>query len=223
MEERSNRPTRAELEEDQFLEWVLTALAYIRARGHIFIGGAVAVVATIAIISFVQQQRSSARTEAAALLFEATLADQVGQIDGVLRVCERLVDDFGNTPAAAQATVMLGNRYFALGRYAEAERSYQRYLDDYGDEPVLRFAAESGIAAGYEAQGNFEQAAAAYVDYATRHPEIEASALMLMDAARCHRQLGDRDRERSLLERVMEEFPQSSATTRARQELGALM
>ncbi len=116
MQERNQRATKAELEEDEFLEWILRAIEYLKERSQLFIGGAVAIVAVIAIASFMQTQRAEARERAATLLFEATIADRSGQVDQVIRIGQQLVDDLAGTPAAAQGMILLGNRYFALGQ-----------------------------------------------------------------------------------------------------------
>ena len=42
MQERKQRVTKTELEEDEFLEWVLRAIEYLKQRSQLFIGGAVA-------------------------------------------------------------------------------------------------------------------------------------------------------------------------------------
>lgn len=224
MEEHRQRPAKAELEEDEFLEWVLNAAQFVRDRAQLFIGGAVAVVAVIAIATFVQGQREDARGRAAALLFEVTVADQSGQVDQALRLAQQLVDEYGGTPSAAQGTVMLANRYFALGRYGEAQRLYQRYLDDGGDlHPPLLYAALTGLAACQEAQGDLAGAAQAYTRYADDHPDEAPSALALIGAARCYALLGDASRQRSCLERITREYPTTPTAQRAREQLAMLM
>lgn len=222
MEER-NRPTKAELEEDQFLEWVLNAVEYVKARAQLFIGGAIAIVALIVIVNFVQTQRLGARDRGAALLFEASVAEQAGQPEKAIGIAQRLIDEFGGTPSAGHGMVLLANRHFGLGRFADAEGLYRRYLDEYGDVEALVFAARTGLAACREAQGDLQGAAALYVGYADEHLEYGPSALALMDAARCYRLLGDAGGERRTLERVTREYPGTPVAQRARGQLDMLM
>lgn len=223
MQERKQRATKAELEEDEFLEWILRAIEYLKQRAQIFVGGAVAVVAIIAIASFMQTQRLEARERAAALLFEATLADRSGQVDQVIRVGQQLVDDFSGTPAAAQGMILLGNRYFSLGRYADAKRMYQQYLDTEGELDALLFAAHTGLAACREAQGDLEGAALDYVRFADDNSDSPTSALALMQAARCFGQLGDAQQQREMLERVTRQHAQTPVAQRAREHLNMMM
>ena len=222
MEERNRRPSKAELEEDRFLEWVLQAGEYVKGRAQLFIGGAVAVVAVIAIANFVQGQRLEARSQASAMIFEADLAEQSGQIDRVVAISRQLIEEYAGTPAAAQGMITLGNRYFTLGRYVDAQGLYQRYLDEHGDQPPLVFAARTGLAACLEAQGDLAAAARAFVDYADDHPDHPPSAMALMDGARCYRLLDDASRQREILERVVREYGKTPIAQRARQELALL-
>ena len=222
MEERSRRPSKAELEEDRFLEWVLQAGEYVKSRAQLFIGGAVAVVAVIVIANFVQGQRVEARSQASELIFEADLAEQSGQIDRVVGISRQLIEEYAGTPAAAHGMITLANRYFTLGRYVDARELYQRYLDEHGDQPPLVFAARTGLAACLEAQGDLAAAARAFVDYADDHPDHPPSAMALMDGARCYRLLDDASRQRQVLERVIREYGQTPVARRARQELALL-
>jgi len=223
MQERNKRPTKAELEEDEFLEWILRAIEYIKQRAQLFIGGAVAIVAVVAITSFMQTQQAEARERAAALLFEATLADRSGQVDQVIRIGQQLVDKFAETPAGSQGMIVLGNRYFTLGRYADAQRLYQQYLDGKGDQDALVYAAQTGLAACRVAQGDIQGAAQDYVRYADENPKNPPSALALMQAARCYGQLGDAPNRRSVLERVTRQHPRTPVAQRAREQLNMML
>lgn len=223
MQERNQRATKAELEEDEFLEWILRAIEYLKERSQLFIGGAVAIVAVIAIASFMQTQRAEARERAATLLFEATIADRSGQVDQVIRIGQQLVDDLAGTPAAAQGMILLGNRYFALGRYADAQRLYNQYLDAHGDLDALVYAAQTGLAACREAQGDLEGAARDYIRYADEHPDNPPSALALMQAARCYAQLGDVGQRREALERITRQHALTPVAQRAREQLGVML
>ena len=222
MAAKRSRPTKRELEEDQFVEWMVQASDYVKERGRAFAVGAAAIVVIILTVNYVQASRDSTRSEAAALLGEALIADQGGQGEQTIRLGEQLLNDYGGTTASAHGMIMLGNRYFNLGRYAEAEKLYQAYLSDYGDVDVLAFAAWRGIAACHEAREQYEEAAAKYTEYASLHADNMAASIALMDAARCYGVIGDTQRQRELLKRVTRDFASSPASVRATQELELL-
>ena len=122
MQGHRDKPTREELEEDQFLAWVLDAVEYVKERSQLFIGGVAAIVVAIMAITYVQASREEAKIEGSALLGRAAIADASGQFDEATRLHEQLAEEFGGTPAGAQGMVLLGNRYFAQARYADAQR-----------------------------------------------------------------------------------------------------
>lgn len=216
------RSTKKELEEDQFVDWILKAADFIKQRAQLFIVGAVAVAVLISAFLYVKSSRVEAKTEAAALLGKALIADEAGRPAESILAFERLTRDFAGTPAAAQGTVILANRYFAGGRYAEAERLYRSYLDEDGSIDVLVFAARAGIASCYEAQGEFQRAASEYLAYAADNPESMQASIALMDAARCQRLDGNREARKELLLRIAREYPRSPVASRARDELNML-
>ena len=222
MAAKRNRPSKSELEEDQFVEWIVQASEYVKERARIFAGGAAAVVVIILAVNYIQASRETARTDAATLFGEALIAEQSGQLEQSIHLGEKLLQDYSGTSAAAHGTIVLANHYFAQGRYAEAEKLYQTYLTDYGEVDVLVFAAWRGVAACYEAREQFDKAAAKYAEFASVHAGSMAASLALMDAARCHGILGDTERQRSTLKQVTRDFASSPVSVRARQELGLL-
>ena len=219
---KSSRPTKAELEEDRFLEWIVEAGEYVKERARIFVAGAAALLLLIIVINYVQASRETAKGEAAALLGRALIAEANGQMEEGLRLSEQLVDVYPGTPAAAQGLVLLGNRYFSQGRYAEAEKLYQTYLDEYGDVDVLEFSAWGGIAACYESRGDYRRAATKHLEYVANHEGSMQSALALMDAARCYRLAGDTEREKESLHRITSDYFDSPVASRARDQLNML-
>jgi len=219
---KQNRATKSELEDDQFVEWMAVASDYVKERGRTFITGAVAVVIIILAVNYVQASRENTRLEAAALLGEALISEQAGDAEQAVRLGEQLLKDYSGTAAAAHGTIMVANRYFNQGRYADAEKLYQSYLTEYGDIEVLVFAASRGIAASYEARQQYEKAAAQYTAYANVHAGEMATSLALMDAARCYGVLGNTQRQREVLKQVTHDFASSPVSVRARQELGLL-
>ena len=64
---RSRRPTKSELEEDQFVEWILKAADYLRQRAQLFIVGAAAIALVISVFVYVNSSQADAKKAAAAL------------------------------------------------------------------------------------------------------------------------------------------------------------
>ena len=218
----SQKPTKAELKEDQFLEWIIRAADYLKERMQFVIGGSVAVVLAIAIVSWVRTAAETDRATATKVLGEALTADDSGNPERAIQLAETLVSDHRGTPAAAQGVIFLANRYFRQGRLSEAQQYYESYLDEYGDVDVLVFAATTGVAACFESQGQYAKAAKRYESYAEQHAGSQQSSLALMDASRCYAMAGDAEARRQALARVARDYPRSPLANKARERLRAL-
>jgi TolA-binding protein len=214
--------SKQELREDRFVEWVLEATEYVRAKSQVFMAGAVGVVVLIGAIAYFNKSQADSRLEAAALLGEAMIADDNGQGDEATRMAEQLLKEYAGTPSAAQATLFLANHYYAQGRYGEAQKLYERYLSDYGDVDVLAFAARNGLASCAEAQGDYPQAAAKFQEAATASGAGSQGCLALLEAARCYGLAGDVANQKSILTQITKEYSDSPAAARAREELAML-
>lgn len=218
----SSKLSKEELREDEFLDWTMQAVDYVRERMQLFAGGLVAVVLLILAINYIIESQDVAREEAATLLGDVLMAEESGQSDKVIALVEELIGNYAGTPAAAQGTLVLANRHFSQGNYGEARRLYETYLDDYGQTDVLIYGAWSGIASCLEAQGSHRDAAAKYEEYAAAHPGSVQAAMALMEASRCYGKLGDLTARKRLLEQIIKDFGDLPLAARAKADMAML-
>ncbi len=222
MSKESEKLDKNELREDEFVEWLVGAVQYVQDRAQAFAAGAaVFVVALLAVNYFVESQEQ-AKVDAAALLGDMLIAEQSAQSSEAIRLGEQLLTAYGGTPAAAKGAILLGNLHFTQGNIADAQRYFQLYLSDYEAVDVLVNAAQNGLAACLEAEGQYQMAAQRYEDIAVKMAGTSPAAMAKMNAARCYAHLGNRDKQRQLLESVIEEFPRFPVAVRARTELEML-
>ena len=217
-----NHPSKQELKDDQFVDWILEAADFVRAKSQQFLSGAVGVVLVIAGIAYYNKTQADARVEAAGLFGEAMIKDDDGRTEEAIQMGEKVLKEYAGTPAAAQATLFLANRHYALGRYGEAQKLYERYLSDYGEVDVLAFAARNGLASCAEAQGDYRQAAAKFQEAATGSGGNTQGAVALLEAARCFGLAGDTVSQKGILNQITRDFSESPAAARAREELSML-
>ncbi len=217
-----NHPSKQELREDHFVEWILDGVDYVRARSQQFITAGAALVLVVAGIAYYNKTQADSRVEAADMLGEAMIADDNSQTDEAIRLGERILKDHAGTPAAAQAVLFLANRYFAQGRYGESQKLYEGYLSDYGDLDVLAFAARTGLASCAEAQGDYRQAAAKFQEAATGSGGDTQGAVALLEAARCFGLAGDSASQKGILNQITRDYNESPAAARAREILAML-
>ena len=211
--------SKSELREDEFIEWIMQAVEYVKERANLFGGGVVAVIVVIMAINYFIESNEANRLKAAALLGDVLMVEQGGEPTEAIRLAEELVSSYAGTPAAAQGVVLLANLHYAQGRYAEARGYYQSYLDNYEPLDVLAYAAQSGLGACLEAEGQLLAAAQHYEAYAAQQAGTIREAMARMEAARIYGLAGDSDKQQALLEEVSRTFAQYPIAAQARAAL----
>ena len=211
--------SKSELREDEFVEWIMEAVEYVKERARLFVGGAVAAIAVIVAINYFIESKEADRLKAAALLGDVLMVEQGGEPTEAVRLAEELVSAYAGTPAAAQGTIILANLYYAQGRYVEARGYYQRYLDNYEPLDVLAYAAQSGLGACLEAEGQLVAAAQHYETYAAQQAGTIREAMAQMEAARIYGLAGESNKQQALLEQVSRTFAQYPIAAQARAAL----
>lgn len=211
--------SKSELREDEFVEWIMQAVEYVKERARLFGSGAVAVIAVIMAINYFMESKEANRLKATALLGDVLMVEQGGQPTEAISLAEELVSSYAGTPAAAQGIVLLANLHYAQGRYAAARDYYQNYLDNYEPLDVLAYAAHSGLGACLEAEGQLLAAAQHYEAYAAQQAGTIREAMARMEAARIYGLAGASDKQQALLEEVSRAFAQYPIAARARAAL----
>ena len=218
----SQKLSKEELREDEFVEWIMEAVEYVKERSQLFIGGLAGLVVLILLINHFIESSEAAEVEAVALLGDVLMAEQSGQVSEAIRLAEQLATSYTEAPAAGQGLVLLANMHYAEGRIVEARGYYRDYLDNYEPIDVLAYAAESGLASCLEAEGQLLEAGRYYEAYAGRETGTIRAALALMEAARVYGLAGDGKKQRELLEAVSRDFAQYPVALQARASLGML-
>jgi TolA-binding protein len=130
---------------------------------------------------------------------------------------EKLVTDYGSSKSAGLATIYLANAYMQTKDYANAEKYYQKYLDDMDNDPILSVSAAFGLAASHEDRGDFAKAAKLYEEAAQKYDDSYRAPQLLMSAARCFKQAGQAEGVRRTLQRLIDKYPKSALLEEAKQ------
>lgn len=201
MASETKRMTKEELREDEFVEWLVSAIDYIRDNRNIFVVGALMILGGIVgVRAFIDSQEQN-KIEASALFGDVLIAEQSEQIMEAIKKAEYIVDNYGGSPASGKATIFLANMYYSQERYDEAKKFYQAYLANSDIEriDILSHAAEMGLLACSEVDGSLEQVAQAYEELGLKYEGESLGAFSLMGAVRCYKRLGNIDRTKQLL------------------------
>lgn len=120
-----------------------------------------------------------------------------------------------------QAIYDQGYTEYHQGRFADAETTFRRFLEAYGDTDLADNATywigQSRLERG-EVQGALE----AFRQTVTRYPDGNKVPEALLSAGRCLEQLGDLDSARVTYQELMSRYPNTAASELARSRLSEI-
>ncbi|MCB0723254.1 MAG: hypothetical protein KDC73_01015 [Ignavibacteriae bacterium] len=134
---------------------------------------------------------------------QAINGDSLGFTKGLLY----MVNEFGSTESGQSAKVLLGNCYYYLRDFGNAERYYSDYS---GSDLILKAASIAGIAAVKGAQGNYVDAAKEYENAANVSEEIAINDEYLFSAARNYSLAKDKENFDRVSALLKNDYPMST-------------
>ncbi|MGH7597583.1 MAG: tetratricopeptide repeat protein [bacterium] len=129
---------------------------------------------------------------------------------------EQLVNEYSGTKSAGIATIYLANAYMHTKDYANAEKFYKKYLDDFDDDPILSISAAYGLAATHEERGDYAKAAMLYEQAGNKHDESYRAPELLISAARCFKLAGQNEGAHRALQQLLDKYPKSALAEEAK-------
>jgi pentatricopeptide repeat protein len=220
----SERLTKKQLKEDRFLETIQSALTYAQENLLVVVTGLVAFVALVVLAvriggSAAGIESSSVNVEAQRDLSEARIELSQGRLETGTEALEQVRQRWKRDDAGREATYILANAYFQAGRYGEARRIYEEFLENPLHDELMRDGARLGIAACLEETGDLAGAQDAYASLWTEGLTPGSRIEGALAAARCAEAQGRTDRARELLEGVAQTYPDAPEAEEARFEL----
>jgi tetratricopeptide (TPR) repeat protein len=213
---------KRELKEDQLVTTVIKTQRYMQEYGKQILIGVAGVVAVIALISMVVLSKQRSNTIAYTTLTQAEVLYLGGQLDAARQIVENMVKTYSGTDAAGIGYHTLGNLALDTHQYDVAIENYQIYLDDYDDDPVLSASSQAGIAACFEQQKKFTEAADLYQAAVTANPTIFLAPQYLLNASRCFETAKDIESARTACQQVLDQYPDSFYSQLAEMTLARL-
>ena len=183
----------------------------------------VGVVAVIAVgVFFTLRSRASSEEAASGRLAEANLFFWQADYARSLQLARQVSEQWANTPSGVDAHRLAGDDQFWLGSFKEAAAEYRRYLD-VRKSGLVSDAVRRSLAYSLESDHQYKDAAPIYESLVGRF-DRESSAEFLFAAARCYRLMNQPKEALQRLDRLVDEFGETSYANRARiqrAELGA--
>lgn len=114
------------------------------------------------------------------------------EIKKALDKYKEIVKKYPDTPNAERAQVYIGDCYFRLQQFGDAERNYLQYLAQYPEQGFFTLAVKESLAYVYEAKGDYNRAISFFTDASRDLPENKRSRTF-MDIGRCYEEMGKFD------------------------------
>ncbi len=210
-----NQEVTAQEPADRALEW-------LKKNQRLLIAVASIVVIVGAGSWFLLEYGSRKEAAAQRALEQARFATQSGNLPLAATDLSRLIDNYGGTVAAGEATILLAQVRLLQDEETLAVQELRAALDA-GLDPQFRAGAFHLLATALEDLGNLADAAQAYEDAATASWYGLVSAQYLNDAARAYGLAGDTASAIATYRRISQQYADAPSATEAQVRLGELL
>ncbi len=204
------RITRREIKEDALVTTYFKIRKYVQKHSRYLTIGLLAIPIIIIVAMMMVKSKRDAELTATARLGVAMQSYNLSDYSTSIGELTQIVDIYSGTRAAGNAVFYLGNSYFMMEDYTQAKTYYQRYIDDYSDNDLFSISSMGGVAACYESQGHFLEAALQYEKAANRYSNLFNAPFYLKDAARCYQLAEDIEKAKMAYQTIIDRYPESS-------------
>jgi outer membrane protein assembly factor BamD (BamD/ComL family) len=214
-----HRITKKEMKEDKFVTYSLKVSEWVQKHLNEVLMGAGGVVLVAVVLIFIFTTQAKKQKKAAELLGKASMELQTGNMGQAVGDLQTVLDKYGSTESAGKAAFFLASAFFYAQEYAQAQTFFERYLEKYSEYPLLSASAQAGIGDCHVQMGNFVLAGEAYEKAVSLNPKNFLAPQYLLKAASAYLRADQKDRARDILNRVIDEYPDSREVHQAKMEL----
>jgi outer membrane protein assembly factor BamD (BamD/ComL family) len=206
--------------DDSSAQVVETMTSFWDRFGRVVLGVVAAVIAVGAIAYFTIQNNEKQNNAAAEKLAEANALFWNGDYERSKTVADEVVTKYGGTPNGNDARRVSGDAAYWKGKWKDAIKQYQAYLSKQSSGIVAQGVRRS-LAYSFESDKQFAEASKLY-DGLVGVFDRESSGEMLAASARCLEAGGNKAEAAKRLQRLLDEFGDSSYANRSRVKLAEL-
>jgi tetratricopeptide (TPR) repeat protein len=206
--------------EDPGAEMVNRLTSWAERYGRIAVGALVVVVVVAAAVVLYMRAEAAKEEQAATRLAEASLMFWNGDYQRSLEAAQQVATQYGSTPSGRDARRLAGDDAFWLNDYKAAIEHYRKFLAG-SSSSMLSDAVRRSLAYALENAKQFKEAADTYDSLVGRF-DRESSGEFLASSSRCFMALGQPAEAARRLQRLVNEFGDTSPAARAQADLAAL-
>ena len=207
--------TKRQIKEDKFTEFMLNSKQQVEENWqYLAIAVIVIILAVVGSVYYFDSVKETSR-QAAANLSKGNLEFRSGNSQVAILTFNEIVNNFGGTKSAEQATFMLGKVNLQTRNYPEAIRFFEMYLQKYPKNLLNRASSYTGLGTAMENQGNFQEAAEVFEKGTLELPESPLQQSLRFGAMRNYLKVDNVEKARPHFEYINENFEGSESANRA--------
>jgi predicted negative regulator of RcsB-dependent stress response len=200
--------TKKQLKEDKLVTFYFQASEWLEKYSKYLLLGIAAIALVVAGVAYYGFSQTKAEKSASVDLARATRTLEALDYKSAISQLSAIVDSYGSTTSGKLARLHLANAFFQTKEYANAEKSYRKFISGFSGDEHFRAAAQGGVAACLEQEKKYAEAAEAYLDAAESYDSVLAPGF-LVSAGRCYSLAGNDAKAKELYNRVVQDYPKA--------------
>jgi len=208
-----HRLTKHDLRTDAFTTGVFRAREWAEQNVRTVAIAVGAVIALVVGVWALTSHFADRKLDAQRLYGEAGIEMRSGNFAVATALLQRLIDEHSGAPVAGPGCFQMGHLHFLERSFDDARVAWERYINDYGDDPLLVAAAWAGLGA-IEEQANFPANAIVHyeqaIDVDPTGPQAPDYLRRLIRAAVAS---GDSAKALSAFDRLEKDYPAGGENT----------
>lgn len=188
--------------------------------GRIILGVLVALVAVAAVAYFTVRSNATQEVAASEKLAQANALFWQGDYERSKTIADEVAKQYGGTPSGIDALRISGDDAYWRGNWKDAITAYKSYLSKNGSG-LMGNVVRRSLAYAYESDKQYAEAAKLF-DGLVGAFERESSAEFLAAAARCYEAVNNKPEAVKRVQRLVDDFGDTSYANRARLKLAEL-
>lgn len=151
--------TRKELKRDPLMEAIYRLRQWwLGHKKQVYRYGGIGLVVVVLAV-FVVQSRAKLDKDAAIVVGQAFVEYGQGNYNAVIAILSAHVDEYSGLESFGNGLYILARSELIVGDTTRAEEHYRRYLDDYGNDPLIKAGALAGLGIIAEWRAQYNDAA----------------------------------------------------------------
>ena len=144
---------------------------------------------------------------------------QAGNASQAITDLHTVIEKYGGTKSAGPAAFYLATAYFYAKDYATARTTFQRFMEEYSEDPLSLASAQAGIAECDMQNGAFGAAGDNFIKAVSLKPDGMLAPQYLLSAGRAYVKAGQKEKAKQVFQRLLDQYPDSKEAQRAKGQL----